>query len=58
MNYFFNRIQIKIVHVSEIDSLLGNRSLDFLFAHVIEDIGLLGVGAFKGIVDLTKCECE
>ena len=27
-------------------------------AHVIEDIGLLGVGAFKGIVDLTKCECE
>ena len=27
-------------------------------AHVIEDIGLLGVGAFKGIVDLTKCKCE
>ncbi len=31
MNYFFNRIQIKIVHVSEIDSLLGNQGLDFLF---------------------------
>ena len=31
MNYFFNRIQIKIVHLSEIDSLLGNQGLDFLF---------------------------
>ena len=27
-------------------------------AHVIEDIGILGIKAFKGIVDLTKCLCE
>ena len=27
-------------------------------AHVIEDIGSLGLGAFKGIVDLTQCKCE
>ncbi len=34
MNYFFNRIQIKMLHLSEIDSLLGNQGLDFLFVKI------------------------
>ena len=27
-------------------------------AYIIEDIGTLGINAFKNIVDLNKCQCE
>lgn len=27
-------------------------------ACIIEDIGTLGINAFKNIVDLNKCQCE
>ena len=30
-NSIINRVQIQIAHVSEIDSLLGNRALDFFY---------------------------